>query len=106
MTNVVKKFKDRSPEETVKIINNFFNEKGYTVNIIEKSQSEAGTFSFGLSLYKNKVKILHSSGKGMTEAYALASGYAELYERFCSKCNFIRHPFFVKSFNEIMYKKY
>ena len=106
MTNVIKKFKDRSPEETVKIINNFFNEKGYTVNIIEKSQSEAGTFSFGLSLYKNKVKVLHSSGKGMTEAYALASGYAELYERFCSKCNFIRHPFFVKFFNETMYKKY
>ena len=106
MTSVNKKFKDRNPEETVKIIDNFFRERGYKIEIIQQSKSEAGTFSFGLVLYKNRTKILHSSGKGMTEAYALASGYAELYERFCNKCNFIRHPFFVKHFNEAMYKKY
>lgn len=106
MTNVDKKFKDRNPEETVRIIDNFFRERGYKVEIIQQSKSEAGTFSFGLVLYKNKIKILHSSGKGMSEAFALASGYAELYERFCNKCNFTRHPFFVKNLNEAMYKKY
>lgn len=106
MTNINKKFKDRNPEETVKIIDNFFRVRGYKVEIISKLESEAGTFSFGLALYKNKVKILHSSGKGMTEVYALASGYAELYERFCNKCNFTRHPFFVKNLSEAMYKKY
>lgn len=106
MTNVNKKFKDRNPEETVKIIENFFNKKGYKVEIVQKCESEAGTFSFGLSLYKNRVKILHSSGKGMSEAYALASGYAELYERFCNKCNFTRHPFFIQHFNKAMYEKH
>lgn len=106
MTDINKKFKDRSPEETVKIIDDFFYNRKYKVEIIEQSQSEAGTFSFGLVLYKNGKKILHSSGKGMSEMFALASGYAELYERFCNKCNFTRHPFIIKNLNEAMYKKH
>ena len=35
-------------------------------------------------LLNNKV-IFTSNGKGVTKEYALASGYAELYERFCNK---------------------
>lgn len=34
----------------------------------------------------------------MTEEYALASGYAELYERFCNKIFFICNPCWSKTF--------
>ena len=106
MTNIVKKFKDRDPKETVKIINNFFQNRGYKVKVMQTIESEAGTFSCALQLFKNNQKILHSSGKGTSLDFALASGHAELYERFCNKCNFIRHPFFVKNVANATYEKY
>ena len=106
MTNIVKKFKDRDPKETVKIIDNFFQNRGYKVKVMQTIESEAGTFSCALQLFKNNQKILHSSGKGTSLDFALASGHAELYERFCNKCNFIRHPFFVKNVTNATYEKY
>lgn len=41
-----------------------------------------------------------ANGKGMTESYSLASGYAELYERFCNKTFFIANPYWIKSYME------
>lgn len=105
-TNLTKKFKDRSPLETVEIIKNFFEKRGYNIQLADETQSEANTYSCLLILYKNNQKIIHASGKGMTYEFSLASGYAELYERFCNKCNFIRHPFFMQERNNLMKKNY
>ena len=35
--------------------------------------------------------ILRSHGKGTTKIFALASGYAELYERFCAEYDIFRN---------------
>lgn len=45
----------------------------------------SGTWSVGVSAFYNKNPIYLSAGKGVTKEYALASAYAELYERFCNK---------------------
>ena len=106
MTNATTKFKERSPKETVTLIQNFFSNKGYQIRIINEIQSEANTYSCGLELYKNQQLILTSCGKGINYDFSLASGYAELYERFCNKCNFTRHPFFMHDRNIMTYNTY
>lgn len=75
--------KDRSPLDTVNIIRDFFSQYNYTVEEEINKISEIGTYWCGLSLYYNNCFICRSNGKGTTKEYALASGYGELYERFC-----------------------
>lgn len=78
-------YKERDPNETVKIISNFFNKKKLDIKVSVCIQSEIGTWSCGIQLFnKNNDLILSTNGKGMTKEYALASGYAEMYERFCN----------------------
>lgn len=85
MIELINKYKDRTPEETITIIQNFFNRNKLTVKLVENRKTEIGTYSCHLVLYKDHLEILASNGKGMTEIFSLASGYAELYERFCNK---------------------
>ena len=77
-------YKDRAPEETIQIIKDFFNNINLTTKVSLNIKSEGETYSTGIDLYFNNFKILSSNGKGISEKYALASGYAELYERFCA----------------------
>ena len=93
------KFKERKPEETIKLIQNFFKIKNFELIKNINKQTDAGTFICQFTLYYNKIKILSANGKGMTEIFAAASGLAELYERFC---NF----YFLYSNNIIFYNEY
>ena len=85
-------YKEREPEETVKIIEIFFKEKGFIIkeNIEEE---ESGTWSNKITLFFKDIYILSSNGKGITKDYARASGYAELYERFCNNFYGLDNPF-------------
>lgn len=77
------KAKDRLPSETITILTQFFNDRNFKL-LINKSTSEIGSYSCEIWLKFNDIVVMHSNGKGTTEEYSLASGLAELYERFCN----------------------
>ena len=78
------KYKDRTPEETIQILKNFFTSKNFQLKLVSNIKSEAGTWSCRWEIYYNNIFILGQNGKGINETYSLASGLAELYERFCN----------------------
>ena len=45
-----------------------------------------------------------SNGKGLTELFAIASGYAEMYERYCNKIDYLSNPFIIDKVLNIHYK--
>lgn len=81
------KYKERKPEETISIIQKFFEERGFTLKIKEQGFSEIGSYSYHIVLYYQNQFIAFSNGKGTSEKFALASGLAEMYERFCNMAN-------------------
>ena len=89
------KYKDRNPEETVSIIDNYFKSIGCEVKVLFISQNQiSSTWASQVALYWNDNFIIRHNGKGTTKEYCMASAYSELYERFCNKmfyCN--KHPF-------------
>lgn len=89
MADLTTHYKERTPEETVQIIKDFFNQNGFTLKETDLNQSEAGTWYCHVDCFKNDVNVCGANGKGMTTSYSLASGYAELYERFCNQINFM-----------------
>lgn len=100
MADLITHYKERSPQETVELIKKFFNDNGYTLKQTESRQSEAGTWYCHVDVYKDDVLFRGAHGKGMTEEYALASGYAELYERFCNKIFYLANPCWAKTLIE------
>ena len=78
MDTTYSKHKDRTPEETVDAIRSILDGLGIETEVIALNHPFYGTYS-------NHVRIkgtnIGANGKGTTEAYALASGYAELLER-------------------------
>lgn len=49
---------------------------------------------------------MSSNGKGSNKIFSIASGYAELYERFCNKCGLLTNPVFMGSLMDYNYNKY
>lgn len=92
MTNLNLKYKERSPEETIKIIKQFFNDKGYITKIFNNIKSESGSWHCAVELFKNDKLILTTYGKGVNDIYSQASGYAELFETFCNQWAFVKNP--------------
>ena len=93
------KYKDRMPNETIQIIKNFFESRGYELKIVCNAEAESGTWASRLLLLYDNHLILTSNGKGTTEEFSLASCHAELYERFCNQMHCIGNPFII---NEVM----
>jgi len=93
INNYDNKYKDMSPQRTINNIKNFFTNKNFNIIEINEAQSEIGTWSIHLGLYLNNIEILTANGKGMTQLFSKASGYAELYERYCNFCNGISTSF-------------
>ena len=83
------------------------NETRYTtVEIITESNScshESKLWSTRFSLRYNGKIILYANGKGVSENFAKASGYAELYERYCNRSYYLNNPFL---FNKIIQDSY
>lgn len=100
------KYKEREPLETVKIIKKFFNDKGLEIKEIPFKREESTTWFVGIQLFYNQNLIQTANGKGMSKEFALASGYAELYERYCNKISYTNNPFITKRVLDLHYKKY
>lgn len=98
MTNLDNHYKDRKPEETVQIIKDFFNDRGFRIEELNLKETNCGTWGCELTLYYNNIAVGSSNGKGMTKEFAQASGHAELYERFCSKMHFTTNPFLLEDY--------
>lgn len=101
MSNLANKFKTRKPEDTIKIIQDFFTSRGLEYKVVISSPTEAGTWFSHIRLIYNGQIILTSNGKGMTETFSLASGFAELYERFSNKINCTFSPVIMGKYMEI-----
>ena len=99
------KSKDRLPEETVEILKKFFKERNFSL-LIDESSSEIGSYSCEIWLKFKNIYLMHSNGKGTTPEYSLASGLAELYERFCNRENIGYAPYFMTNIMKSNYKKY
>lgn len=97
MADLSTHYKERTPEETVQIIRDFFESKGFKLKITQNEESEAGTWYCHVDLYKGDYRLDGSNGKGVSEIYSLASGHAELYERFCNGMMFGANPWWNKS---------
>ncbi len=81
------RFKERVPEQTVEIIKRFFAALSDDMRLEESEllDGEIGVYSLSVQLYKGATLLLQTNGKGMQPAFARASAYAELYERFCNR---------------------
>lgn len=99
------KYKDRSPQETVKIITDFFTNKGMTIKLVHDEQSEINTYSSRIQLYINNTCILGANGKGINRIFSLASAYAELYERFCNQIGYLTNPIFSEQIKNFSFQK-
>lgn len=100
------KFKDNNPQDTINIIQNYFQSLGMEINIMQLQQSISSTWTCRLELlYKGK-PILAQNGKGTTKEFCLASGHGELYERFCTKLHIFNNPFLIKPIMEKRYEKF
>ena len=84
----MRRFKERAPTRTVAVIRSFFS--GASRHLILKESPMAdggiGVYSLSLQLNYDETQLLRTYGKGMQPAFARASAYAELYERFCNRC--------------------
>lgn len=106
MINLNNKYKERTPQETIDIIKSFFEKEKYQIKVINSVQTEAETWHCRIDLFKNNILILTTYGKGTSEIYSLASGYAELFENFCNKCEFTKNPIFTEMQSAITKAKY
>ena len=88
-TNLQNKYKDRTPEETIEIIRKFFLNKNFILEEKEIKNPMPNIWWCRISLKYNDIEIQGANGKGATKIFALASGYAELYERYCQFQNII-----------------
>lgn len=58
-----------------------------------------------MSLIWNKQIVAYSNGKGVTKELAVASGYSELYERFCSRLYYLFNNTLCHFITEANYEK-
>lgn len=94
------KFKEREPVETAQMIQAFFADRGYVIKETFYYTEESEVWFCHLDLYLNNYHIMYSNGKGVTQEFCKASGYAELYERFCNKVPCIGNPFIMDKIME------
>lgn len=74
-----RRYKETSPEKTVKRIKDILKKYGVEVEENWTKKSSVGTYSLRLCI---KGTNLGQNGKGMTKEYAMASAYAEFLERY------------------------
>ena len=105
-TNLQNKYKDKTPEETILNVKNFFLNKGFVVEEKTIKNPMPNIWWCRIVLKYNEKEIQGANGKGTTKEFALASGHAELYERYCN----LQNPVFSSVLNlnkiyELSYKE-
>lgn len=85
-----KKYKDRSPEDTVNLLGDFFAKMGLEIREWDEMKSDSGInnvhWTYVDAYYQGRL-VAHSNGKGTSLAFSRASGYAELFERLMNYAN-------------------
>lgn len=74
-----RRYKEVTPEETVKKLKELLEKLGIEVEEKWSKESSVGTYSLRICI---KGTDIGQNGKGMTKEFAMASGYAEFFERF------------------------
>ena len=74
-----RRYKEVAPEKTVERLKNLLKELGIEVEENWIDTSSVGTYSLRINV---KGTNIGQNGKGMTKEFAMASGYAEFFERF------------------------
>ena len=74
-----RRYKEVLPEKTVERLKRLLNDLGIEVEEQWIDTSSVGTYSLRINV---KGTNIGQNGKGMTKEYAMASGYAEFFERF------------------------
>lgn len=74
-----RRYKEVEPEETVKRLKNLLNKIGIEVDEKWSNESSVGTYSLRIAIKRTDIG---QNGKGMTKEFAMASSYAEFFERF------------------------
>ena len=74
-----RRYKEVLPEKTVEKLKGLLKELGIEVEEQWVDESSVGTYSLRINI---KGTNIGQNGKGMTKEYAMASGYAEFFERF------------------------
>lgn len=77
---MLRKYKERSPEETIQIIHNILIQVGINPYVFNWCHPKDGLYSVRIQT-SDKDSSFGTNGKGRTKSYALASGYAEFIER-------------------------
>lgn len=89
-------YKTIQPNQTINNIKDFFKslEQKYNLYLKEKECKKIieNIWTCSLELWFNNQIIVTSNGKGITKENCLASGYAELYERFANKYFLMNNP--------------
>ena len=73
-----RRYKEITPEETVKKLKGLLEKLGIEVEEKWSDESSVGTYSLRVCI---KGTDIGQNGKGMTKEFAMASGYAEFFER-------------------------
>ncbi len=73
-----RRYKEVAPEETVKKLKGLLEKLGIEVEEKWSDESSVGTYSLRIHI---KGTDMGQNGKGMTREFAMASGYAEFFER-------------------------
>ena len=73
-----RRYKEVAPEETVKKLKGLLEKLGIEVEEKWSNESSVGTYSLRIHI---KGTDMGQNGKGMTREFAMASGYAEFFER-------------------------
>ena len=73
-----RRYKEVAPEETVKKLKTLLEKLGIEVEEKWSNESSVGTYSLRIHI---KDTDMGQNGKGMTKEFAMASGYAEFFER-------------------------
>lgn len=94
-------YKERDPEETIKIIEDFFKKRNIEIRKLNEAHSNIDTYSCTYGLYWQNQLILSCNGKGTEYLYSKASCFGELYERFC--CYSITNNYNIFLKNDVMY---
>ena len=74
-----RRYKEVTPEETVKRLKELLKKIGIEVVETWSDESSVGTYSLRIAI---KGTDIGQNGKGMTKEFAMASAYAEFFERF------------------------
>lgn len=104
--NYSQHYKETNPLDTVNNIKQFFADRGFYCIEEVLRQEQSTTWSLALRLYYKGHSILRSFGKGVSKEFAMASGYAEMYERFCNGLHYLCNPFLCNEKIKVNQKNY